>query len=255
MDHSLSSRGSGEPCHFIFPGVLYNNNMWSVLHHFLWQLRDLQRTLISAPLGIGAGIVGWKMFGCTEEVAILVGWIVGVGSYLILFGYVVFMADAPMTQYRASKADPSPKYLLIVVTVVALLVNATLGVILTSVGNRPAPNARSLLLLSVLSVVLSWFLLHTAFGQQYARLYYDDFDEQGRPFPGGMRGGLIFPGTDLPNYLDFLYVAFTVGLTYAMSDVSVDSGRLRRLILIHSVISFFFYSMVLGVVLNAVVTS
>jgi hypothetical protein len=49
--------------------------MWSVLHHFLWQLRDRQRTLISAPLGIGAGIVGWNMFGCTEEVAILVGWI------------------------------------------------------------------------------------------------------------------------------------------------------------------------------------
>ena len=105
---------------------------------------------------------------------------------------------------------------------VALLVNATLGFILTSVGNRPAPYARSLLSLSVLSVVLSWFLLHTAFGQQYARLYYDDFDEQGQPFPGGMRGGFTFPGTGLPNYQDFLYVAFTVGLTYAMSDVSVD---------------------------------
>ena len=82
--------------------------MWSVLHHFLWQLRDLQRTLISAPLGIVAGIVGCKIFGCKEEVAILVGWIVGVGSYLILFGYVVFMADAPMTQYRASKAILAP---------------------------------------------------------------------------------------------------------------------------------------------------
>lgn len=229
--------------------------MWNVFHHFLWHLRDRQRTLICAPLGIGAGIIGWKVFGCIEEVAILVGWIVGVGSYLVLLGFVIFMADGPKTQIRDSKADPSPKYLLIVVTVVALLVNATLGVILTSVGSRPAPNARSLLLLSVLSVVLSWFLLHTAFGQQYARLYYDDFDEQGRPFPGGMRGGLTFPGTDQPNYLDFLYVAFTVGLTYAMSDVNVTSGRLRRLVLIHSVISFFFYSMVLGVVLNAVVTS
>ncbi|MGD0586602.1 MAG: DUF1345 domain-containing protein, partial [Oryzomonas sp.] len=142
-----------------------------------------------------------------------------------------------------------------VVTVVALLVNVTLGVILTSVGNRTAINARTILSLSALSVVLSWLLLHTAFGQQYARLYYDDFDEQGQPFPGGLRGGLTFPGTDLPNYHDFLYVAFTVGLTYAMSDVSVTSNRLRRLVLIHSMISFFFYSMVLGVVLNAVVTS
>jgi uncharacterized membrane protein len=195
------------------------------------------------------------MFGWIKEVAILVGWVSGVGSYLVLLGSVIFMSDGPMTQRRVSKDDPSPKYLLIVVTVVALLLNATLGVILTSVGHRPASNARSMLSLSVLSVVLSWFLMQTAFGQQYARLYYDDFDEQGRPFPGGKHGGLVFPGTDLPNYLDFLYVAFTVGLTYAMSDVSVTSDRLRRLVLIHSVISFFFYSMVLGVVLNAVVTS
>jgi uncharacterized membrane protein len=229
--------------------------MWNAFRHFLWHLRDRQRTLLCAPLGIGVGIIGWKIFGWIEEVAILAGWILGVGSYLVLLGAVIFMADGPMTQRRVSKDNPSHKYLLIVVIIVALLVNATLGVILTSVGNRPASNAHSLLMLSVLSVVLSWFLLHTAFGQQYARLYYDDFDEQGRPFPGGMRGGLTFPGTDQPNYLDFLYVAFTVGLTYAMSDVNVTSYQLRRLVLIHSVISFFFYSMVLGVVLNAVVTS
>lgn len=228
--------------------------MLNTFHHRLWYLRDRQRTLICAPLGIGAGLIGWKIFGWTEE-AILVGWILGVGSYLVLLGSVVFMADGPMTQRRVSKDDPSPKYLLIVVTVVALLVIAALGVILTSVGNRPAPHARSLLLLSVLSVVLSWFLLHTAFGQQYARLYYDDFDEQGQPFPGGMRGGLIFPGTDQPNYLDFFYVAFTVALTYALSDVNATSGQFRRLVLIHSVMSFFFYSMVLGVVLNTVLTS
>jgi len=65
---------------------------------------------------------------------------------------------------------------------------------------------------------------------------------------------LTFPGTDLPNYLDFIYVSFTVGLTYAMSDVNVTSDRLRRLVLIHSVVSFFFYSTVLGVVMNAFIT-
>jgi uncharacterized membrane protein len=229
--------------------------MRNALYQFVWHLRDRQRTLLCAPLGVGAGIIGWKLFGWIQEVAILVGWILGVGSYLFLLGCVIFMADGPMTQRRVSKDDPSPKYLLIVLTVVALLGNATVGIILTSVGNRPAAHARSLLALGVLSVVLSWFLLHTAFGQQYARLYYDESDEQGRPFPGGMRRGFTFPGTDLPNYLDFLYVAFTLGLTYAMSDVSVNSDQLRRLVLIHSVISFFFYSTVLGVVLNAIVTS
>jgi uncharacterized membrane protein len=228
--------------------------MWKGFRHFVWHLRDQQRILLCAPIGIGAGIISWKVFGWIEEVAILVGWILGAGSYLVLLGFVIFMADAPMTQSRVSKDNPSPKYLLIVVTAVALLGNATLGVFLTSVGKRPPAHASSLIALSLLSGVLSWFLLHTAFGQQYARLYYDDFDEQGKPFPEGMRRGLTFPGTDLPNYLDFLYVSFTVGLTYAMSDVNVTSNRLRRLVLIHSVVSFFFYSTVLGVVMNAFIT-
>lgn len=113
--------------------------MWEGFHHFVWHLRDRQRILLCAPLGIGAGIIGWKLFDWIGEVAILVGWILGGGSYLVLLGFVIFMADASMTQRRVSKDDPSPKYLLIVVTAVALLGNATLGVFLTSVGNRPGP--------------------------------------------------------------------------------------------------------------------
>jgi len=229
--------------------------MKNAFYRFAWRIRDRQRTVICAPLGICAGLVAWRFFGWIEHAAILVGWILGVGIYLLLLGTVIFTADAPMTQRRVSKDDPSPKLLLVVVTTVVLLANATLGIILTSLGRRPAAHATSLLGLSVVSVILSWLLLHTAFGQQYARLYFDDFDEHGRPFPGGMRGGFSFPGTDPPNYLDFLYVAFTIGLSYAISDVNVTSNRMRRLVLIHSVISFFFYSTVLGVVLNAIVTS
>jgi uncharacterized membrane protein len=189
------------------------------------------------------------------EVAILSGWIIGIGSYLILLGSVIFMADGPMTESRVSADDPNPILLLIVVTVVALLGNAAVGIILTSVGNRPPAHARTLLALGVVCVMLSWFLLHTAFGQHYARVYFDDAEGRSPSTPGGMCRGLSFPGTEQPSYLAFLYVAFTIGLTYAVSDVNVTSDRLRRLVLIHSVISFSFNSAVLGVVLNAVVTS
>jgi hypothetical protein len=77
----------------------------------------------------------------------------------------------------------------------------------------------------------------------------------GVPFPGGLRQGFNFPGAPEPTCLDFLYVSFTVGLTYAMSDVSVTNDIQRRMVLFHRVISFFFYSTVVGVVLNAVATS
>jgi uncharacterized membrane protein len=57
-----------------------------------------------------------------------------------------------------------------------------------------------------------------------------------------MRKGFSFPGTDQPTYQDFLYVAFTLALTYSMSDVIVRSELMRRTVLIHSLVSFFFYS-------------
>jgi uncharacterized membrane protein len=70
-----------------------------------------------------------------------------------------------------------------------------------------------------------------------------------------MRQGLEFPGSDPPTYLDFMYFAFTVGLTYAVSDVNVTSADHRLFVFLHSVVSFFFYRTILGVVLNAIVTS
>jgi uncharacterized membrane protein len=131
----------------------------------------------------------------------------------------------------------------------------SVGVSLTAVGQRTALHARVFVGLSVLAVIVSWLLLHTAYGQHYARLYYEDADSQGRPFPGGLRRGFAFPETPEPTYEDFLCVSFAIGLTYAMSDVNVTNKIQRRTVLIHSIISFFFYSTVLGVVLNAIVTS
>jgi len=104
--------------------------------------------------------------------------------------------------------------------------------------------------LSVVAVVCSWLLLHTAFAQHYARLYYDQSEET-----GGWRGGVDFPKTPDPAYIDFLYLSFSVGLTYAVSDVNITHSAHRRLVFSHSIVAFFFYSMALGVVLNAVVTS
>jgi uncharacterized membrane protein len=86
--------------------------------------------------------------------------------------------------------------------------------------------------------------------QFYARQYFDD-----DPTTGTFFAWFDFPGTPIPAYDDFLYLSYAIGLTFAMSDVSVTRRRQRRVVLIHSVLSFFFYSMVLAVVLNGDVTS
>lgn len=224
------------------------------LYNFIWELNDPSRAGVCLPLGGLIYATGWWR-GWGWELSFLSGWILALGSYLVLLGIVIFTADATRTRERISRVDPTRWFLLIVLSLVALLGNMSVAIILTAVGERSALHARLFLALSVMAVILSWFLLHTAFGQHYARLYYEDTDRHGRPFPGGLRRGFIFPGTPEPTYEDFLYISFAIGLTYAMSDVDVTNEVQRRTVLIHSVISFFFYSTVLGVVLNAIVTS
>jgi uncharacterized membrane protein len=224
------------------------------LYKFIWNLDDPHRVALCLPLGLLMYGIGWWC-GWVWELGFLVGWIVAMGVYLTLLWTVIFTADAKSTRERISQVDPTRWFLLIVLTLVTLLGNLSVGIILTAVGHRTAAHTRLFLSLSVMAVVLSWLFLHTAFGQHYARLYYEDTDRSGRPFPQGLRRGFEFPGTPEPTYEDFLYVSFAVGLTYAMSDVNVTNEVQRRMVLAHSIISFFFYSTVLGVVLNAIVTS
>jgi uncharacterized membrane protein len=224
------------------------------LYQFIWNLNDPKRAGLCLILGGVMYAVGWSQ-GWGWELSFLFGWIVALSVYLVLLYIVIFTTDAQRTRERISQVDPTHWFLLIVLTLVTLLGNMSLGVILTAVGQRTAVHARVYVALSVLAVIVSWLLLHTAYGQYYARLYYDDTDRYGQPFPGGLRRGFAFPETPEPTYEDFLYVSFAIGLTYAMSDVNVSNETQRRTVLIHSIISFFFYSTVLGVVLNAIVTS
>ncbi|MGP8050766.1 MAG: DUF1345 domain-containing protein [Desulfobaccales bacterium] len=225
------------------------------LFQFVWNLHDHRRTLVCGVLGLAAAVLAYRLLGWKWEVSFLVGWILWLGSYQVLLGIVIASADGPMSQQRVSKDEPKRMQLTVVTVVMSLFGTVVVGYLLTAVGKRSLGHSRLLLTLSVLAVLLAWFHLHTAFGQHYARLYYQVKDTQGRPFQEGMRKGFAFPGTDQPTYLDFLYIAFTLALTYSLSDVNVRSELMRRTVLIHSLVSFFFYSMVLAGVLNAIITS
>ncbi len=101
-------------------------------------------------------------------------------------------------------------------------------------------------LLSVLGVMLSWALLHTSYAMYYAHLYYRIPHQ-----PGGME----FPGVEEPAPLDFAYFAFTVGTAFSTSDVSVSSPKVRRTVLFHSVLAFFYYATIFALVVNLVIGS
>jgi uncharacterized membrane protein len=215
----------------------------------VWALNDASRAGVCFLLGGFIFVLAFRQ-GLSWEIAFLSGWNLGLAAYLALLGAVVFNADETASRERLSKVDPTEISLVTVLVLVAILGIMAVGVILTAVGQRSSLETKLLISLSVIAVTLNWMLLHTAFGQHYARLYYDE--------PEGMsdiRRGFDFPGTSSPTYADFMYVSFTIGLTYAMSDVSVTDSVERRTVLVHGIVSFFFYSTVFGAVLNAVVTS
>src|SRR5262249_18998164 len=96
--------------------------------------------------------------------------------------------------------------------------------------------------LAALSIVLSWALIHTIFALHYARAYYS------APGPGG--AGLVFPGEDRPDYWDFLYFAFVIGMTFQVSDVQITDRGFRRTVLCHGIISFLFVIAILSMAVN-----
>ena len=107
------------------------------------------------------------------------------------------------------------------------------------------------LLLTLMTVIFSWALVHTVYGLRYAHAFYGDSDE-----PGVNRhaGGLIFPGDRPPDYFDFAYFSFVVGMTCQVSDVQITSRRMRRIALFHSVLSFGFNTIILALLINIAVS-
>lgn len=94
----------------------------------------------------------------------------------------------------------------------------------------------------------TWMQLHIGFAIYYAKHYFMLNPQPAADGPNPQ--GFVFAGSDEPVFTDFLYVAFAVGLTYAMSDVNLEDHRVRRMVLVHSIVSFLFYSTVISAVLN-----
>jgi uncharacterized membrane protein len=100
--------------------------------------------------------------------------------------------------------------------------------------------------LAAATVVLSWLLMHTVFGLRYAHNFYGDFDAR------SPKQGLDFPGESDPDYRDFIYFSFVIGMTCQVSDVQVTSRPMRRLVLVHGVLAFAFNTVILALTVNVV---
>ena len=204
------------------------------------RLDQRQRLLIAAPLGIVAAVA--IAFFCPWQLAVLVGW--DVAAIFVVGSVWTFVAalDATATQRVSTREDDSHA-LVDVIIVVACLVSLV-GVIIGLAHARGHAGAVSSVLTgdAVFTVFLSWFTVNTLFTLRYARLYYSD-----------VPGGIDFPNTDAPpDYMDFVYVAFTVGMTFQVSDTGIAARSIRRTVIRHALLSYIFGTVIVGVAINVV---
>ena len=181
------------------------------------------------------------------EFRALLGWCAGLSVYLALAWWLCLVFNAERTRARAQAQDePS-----VVLVLVLLLANAACAAAVT-VLMRQGSDLRGFesalhIGLSALALASSWFFIQTIFAFHYAHRYYFE-EKQGEPDGPGLK----FPGGLPPDYFDFLYYAHVVGMTSQVSDVQVTSREMRRLTLVHSVLSFGFNMLILALSINVV---
>jgi uncharacterized membrane protein len=174
------------------------------------------------------------------------GWVAGVALFLALTAVVFVDASSERVRQRARLLDPRRWVILAIVVVAAGISLVALSLSLQKSPQETAAALALRLVFTGLTVAASWTLTHTMFALHYAHHYYGD-----GPAPGeDDRGGLAFPGAAEPDYWDFLYFSFVVGMTCQVSDVQVTSPAMRRVTLIHGVLAFFFNTVILALAVN-----
>ncbi|MFW9266617.1 DUF1345 domain-containing protein [Pseudomonas sp. NR3] len=173
---------------------------------------------------------------------ILIGWNVGVWTYLLLMFWLTVRAKAPDVKRIAEMEDENAGLVLLMVCIAALASLATITFELA--GSRDLQTAGKWLHYGVtaLTVIGSWLLIGVIFSVHYARLYYTW---------NGKEPALRFAeGLSTPNYWDFLYFSFTIGVAVQTSDVGVATRQLRKIVLAQSLIGFVFNTAILGFSIN-----
>jgi uncharacterized membrane protein len=166
----------------------------------------------------------------------------------LCFSWLAMLTATPETMRRhARQEDIGRLIILSLITIAACASLLAIGFILHDKG----ASHKLLFLhltLSLATIVGSWLLVHTIFAFHYANAYYKD----NKTLNDCKADGLDFPGDIEPDYWDFLYFSFVIGMTSQVSDVQITSRLLRRLTLIHSVLSFFFNTMILAMSINII---
>jgi uncharacterized membrane protein len=186
--------------------------------------------------------------GYTTAAAFLPSWILFSGVVLA-FSWTTIIANNPRDAALVAREQDVSRLLSFLFIVGSSFISLfAILALLHSISTGGAHSRTMHIVMAVVAVTCSWSLIHTLFTLRYAHLYY-------RPdacINGAEGSGLQFPGDRHPDLLDFAYFSFIIGMTFQVSDVSITSRRIRRLVLVHSLLSFVYNTVIVAFTINIV---
>jgi len=176
----------------------------------------------------------------------LIAWNVGVWVYVVLVALMVTRSSSEKMRQRAKIEDEGQLVILGLVIAAAVASLAAIVAELAQVKELDHLAKLARIGLAVATILSSWVFTHMMFALHYAHDYYLPLGRD----PQGKVGGLSFPGTESPDYGDFMYFAFVIGTSGQTADVAFTSSAMRRIGLVHCVLAFLFNTTLLALTIN-----
>src|SRR5665647_374483 len=195
-------------------------------------VRLLSALVLGVAVGVPISVPGTWQYG------LLIGWMSAAGLFVGWMWFTIWPLNNRETAQHATRDDPG-RASSDVVVVAAVASLGAVGLLLMG-SSGPAGKVTEAIL-SVGSVALAWAVVHTMFTTRYARLYYT-----------GAQGGIDFNADDPPKYSDFAYLAFTIGMTYQVSDTDLVNKAVRATALRHALLSYLFGVVIIATMINLV---
>jgi uncharacterized membrane protein len=214
---------------------------------WLRQLLGRPRLMLCALLGLASLVVMPDQWRLTTR--LLIAWNAGIVLYLGLAMWMMAHASEVSIRRRAALIDES-RFVVLIFSVIAAVASIVAIIMqLAAVKDMHGLLKALHLGLAGLTILSAWTFIHAIFAQHYAHEYFVERASE-MHLPPEQRGGLEFPGAGSPNYTDFLYFAFVIGVAAQTADVAICSRPMRRVALVHCVLSFLFNTTILALTIN-----
>lgn len=203
--------------------------------------RYAARFVAMVVTGVVVGVVVAVRGGGASS--IVLGWAAASLVYVSWVWLLIARMDPAETKSHAAREDPVRGLAEVLILVASLASLAAVAMLLVDARSASAARSGVLAAMALGSVALSWLLIHTLFTLRYASQYF-----------AGDPGGIDFNTDEPPRYVDFAYVAFSLGMTFQISDTNLLTSAFRATALRHALLSYVFGTVVVATTINLAVS-